>query len=526
MGHARSLTLLSVEEGIDVWMQYPAPFGGQGSNQSADLVVPQQILTLTAQVVNNYSPLANANVTFEIRDNNLNLLKVMKSATDAYGMASIVYEMPWPSENPESLFGLWQVRALTNATGVWLRDTMSFWYDYLVRVWGLSTNKIQYEHLETVKATVVFGTLAQHIYNVSVTTGAQDSLQEPFGLCVAAKTIGGGAFGVYKNYTNTASIRIPYWACAGWSLIQVNVLDRAPSEGGTSVTPEAKNIIWILPSIRLKPTADFSFDPENPRVRRTVQFNATASTSGWSQSNWAPTQIIDYVWSFGDGSADDTGASPVTTHVYENASSFQVALTVVDEEGQSDSIVQTVSAWAVRDISLTHLTTSKTIVGQGSEDSIRITIKNEGDLTETFFIAVYADLDANVTGDEIIIERQTITLPYENSTTLDLTFQTQGVPKGKYTLTGYAPPLPNETDTADNTINSVWIIISIIGDLTGPEGVPDGKVDIRDIAFLARLFGLNLSDPRFNANCDFNSDGKLDIVDLAVIAREYGKEGS
>jgi len=515
-------SFLVMDEGVDVWMQYPAPFGGQGLNQSADLILPQQILTLTAQVISNRSPLANANATFEIRDNKHDLLKVLEGVTNASGLASVVYEMPWPGVNPESLLGLWQVKALTNATGVWMSDVMNFQYDYLVRIWSVSTNKLQYEHLETVKTTVVYGTLAKQNYDVWMTTVIQDNLQVPLGTSLAMKTIGGATVNVYENYTGVANIRIPYWAYVGWAVVRVNVLDKRPSEGGAADTPEARKSIWILPSVRTEPTADFSFDPEVPRVRRTVSFNATTSTSGWSESKSAPTQIVNYTWNFGDDSVNYTAASPLITHAYENAGGFTVTLTVVDNEGQRDSTVQTVSAQAVTDISVTAMTTSKTIVGQDSNVSIRVTVQNKGDLTETFSLTAYADLNANIIGDEITIETQTTTLPNGDSATLILTFRTHGATKGNYTITAHAVSLPNETDTANNILSSAWIIVSTTGDVTGPAGVPDGRVDIRDLAVMAKSFGASFPEPRYNPNYDLNSDGAIDLMDLAAAAKEYG----
>jgi len=68
------------------------------------------------------------------------------------------------------------------------------------------------------------------------------------------------------------------------------------------------------------------------------------------------------------------------------------------------------------------------------------------------------------------------------------------------------------------------------GDITGPiSGIQDGKVDIRDIAMIARLFGVNYPDPRYNPICDITGstqyvpDGKIDIRDIALAAVNFGK---
>jgi len=62
------------------------------------------------------------------------------------------------------------------------------------------------------------------------------------------------------------------------------------------------------------------------------------------------------------------------------------------------------------------------------------------------------------------------------------------------------------------------------GDLTGsPTGGPDGKVDIKDLATVAKLYGVSCPDSRYNSTMDMNDDCKIDIKDLAMIAKQYGK---
>jgi hypothetical protein len=69
-----------------------------------------------------------------------------------------------------------------------------------------------------------------------------------------------------------------------------------------------------------------------------------------------------------------------------------------------------------------------------------------------------------------------------------------------------------------------WIIVSIIGDITGsPQGYPDGKVDIKDVSNVARLFGVNYPDPRYKPNFDIIYDLKIDIKDVSNVAKRFGQ---
>jgi thermitase len=51
----------------------------------------------------------------------------------------------------------------------------------------------------------------------------------------------------------------------------------------------------------------------------------------------------------------------------------------------------------------------------------------------------------------------------------------------------------------------------------------DGKVDILDIAIVAKAFRSKIGDPNWNAENDLDTNGKIDIIDLTLVAIQYGK---
>ena len=101
--------------------------------------------------------------------------------------------------------------------------------------------------------------------------------------------------------------------------------------------------------------------------------------------------------------------------------------------------------------------------------------------------------------------------------------------------------MPGETDTIGNTYTNGYVIVAMVGDLTGPENYPDRKCDMRDIYLVARGFGAehvtDPNDPRHcqywhttpcgscphTPNADINNDGKVDMKDVYVVARNFGK---
>jgi len=139
------------------------------------------------------------------------------------------------------------------------------------------------------------------------------------------------------------------------------------------------------------------------------------------------------------------------------------------------------------------------------------------------------------------IATQVVTLESGASTTITFTWTTVDFVKGNYTISAYAQPVPGETDTTDNTFVDGWIIVAMPGDITGPDGWPDGKVDMRDVYLVARGFGAehvtDPDDPRHceywhktpcgscphTPNADINCDGKIDMRDIYVVARNFGK---
>ena len=94
------------------------------------------------------------------------------------------------------------------------------------------------------------------------------------------------------------------------------------------------------------------------------------------------------------------------------------------------------------------------------------------------------------------------------------------VPKGIYQLSGEVGGVPQDVNVTNNVFDGESFYVSMEGDLTRPAGGPDGKVDIRDVAYVAQWFG---KIPIIQPICDVNNDQKVDIRDIAVVAKNFGK---
>jgi parallel beta-helix repeat protein len=84
------------------------------------------------------------------------------------------------------------------------------------------------------------------------------------------------------------------------------------------------------------PIAIFTYTPEHPLKDKTVMFNATASDDrdGF---------ITSYKWDFGDGNITTT-TDPIITHIYTATGTYQVNLTITDNDGLSHSTTKPITA--------------------------------------------------------------------------------------------------------------------------------------------------------------------------------------
>lgn len=119
--------------------------------------------------------------------------------------------------------------------------------------------------------------------------------------------------GVVENSTDPIIVHV--YSVFGDYLVKLTVID---SEGEEAT---ATDIVTVISP----PTADFFFQPQQPRVCDMVIFNASNSVPNGGF-------IIEYLWDFGDGSEFEFGI--VVQHKFRKMGEYVVCLNVTDSEGE------------------------------------------------------------------------------------------------------------------------------------------------------------------------------------------------
>jgi hypothetical protein len=300
---------------------FPAPYGGQGKDQPMDLVIPQSEVKFFAKVEYNCWPVQSKDVGFEIegpfikvedpdtgeityepKDPGYKLWAKLVARTDSNGIATVVFRMPWPCENPEDVTGIWLVTATVNVADVVITDTMLYYYEYMVYITKVTTGKFYYYHDDTVHVCVEYRTHSMQKYPALFAIVITDELGVPFGMDASFTTMVGGAkWCTWKEGKFCVDIYIPKWAFAGYAYVHVSVYDKDPTEGGFAWYFEYAPLpkIYILPLF--PPTV--IIDPAEATMNMTA--GETATFTAIASGGWGP---YTYQW-YGDGSPLGTAST-------------------------------------------------------------------------------------------------------------------------------------------------------------------------------------------------------------------------
>jgi hypothetical protein len=241
---------------IDLYTQYPYPYGGQGAHMPSDMFAPQQQVELFARVEYNEYPVQQKLVGFEIRHGDYVFWR--EATTDSDGVAHVSFRIPWPCENPkDEIFGKWYVIATVEVAETVKNDTLGFWVWWPVEILSIEPKQTQYIQRKTggdpLTFTVTYRTYSMQSIPAIITATIYDELGFFIGSDYKNVTVGWGEYKYYNytaceeppaiEYTWDVTIPMPTNAVVGKGKAFANAFNKFPWLGGTPYCPEVTNTI-------------------------------------------------------------------------------------------------------------------------------------------------------------------------------------------------------------------------------------------------------------------------------------------
>lgn len=315
-----TVTITTSEPGrlIDLYTQYPAPYGGQGQNQPSDMFWPQKLVTLYAYVTYNWWPMQQKLVGFEVNDPNGNVWTKLSAVTDENGIATVSFRMPWPCENPESLFGVWKVTATVDIACTIVNDTMPFKYDYLAHIFKVTVvppacgNDMNFAHTDQVIIDIDYGSHSEQHYPLLVVATLFDNVSVPVAIATGQDTIGYAIWCTWANGSMELTMYIPKFAVAGWATLRVDIYDKDPTEGGIPYCPEyvITSALYITPYAAPLAVDCMNWEPNNGALFHGSQETLSLTYAGV----WDPED--DVIATASGGLAFETLPGPTLAYKY------------------------------------------------------------------------------------------------------------------------------------------------------------------------------------------------------------------
>ena len=165
--------------------------------------------------------------------------------------------------------------------------------------------------------------------------------------------------------------------------------------------------------------------------------------------------------------------------------------------------------------------TASLLVPYNSTVKIDVTLSNYGNNTETAQLTLKLNSTSFFSKTVTLVVNQTLVV-----TTANRTIMIMPAVWGRFTLTATLQCTCVESNSVmlgDNTLSGL-VKADLPGDIIGDlSPLPDGRVDILDIADIAFGFGSSCGQARYHARDDINGDCRVDILDVAKAAFYFGK---
>jgi PKD repeat protein len=281
--------------------------------------------------------------------------------------------------------------------------------------------------------------------------------------------------------------------------VTLNVTD---TNGLTNATSKSLNV--VPPQ---SPKVVFTFSPPAPGVYEQIIFNASGTAANGGS-------ITSYAWDFGNGTKIIVTSS-VILQSYQSAGNFTVILNATNTAGLWSVLSETVQVAPISGPTA-HFTTSPATPicnRTATFDASSTTLGWNGTINPSIVLYTWNFSDGTPV-----------------STTSNSTIQHVFTQTGNYTV---GLTVTDSASRTGQTTQLVQVVNRTLWDLDG-----DGKItDMRDIAIAAKAFGSHgpnydypgePASPNWNPIADITGpngvpDGKVDMRDISLVAKHFGQ---
>jgi len=458
------LTYADTSVSIDLFTQ-KTPYDGKGPNQPSDMFGPQETVVLYALVLVNGAPANGKLVAFEI-NGPLNILEDIKfyqsAETNASGIAETYFSLAVINET--SAFGTWTVIGKVEVDGKIYSDMLTFqvgWIVELISVRTLDENlsnrkyfgmggyvsmEIALRNNAMVKKTARIGITIFDELGVAINSFEIDNFIVPPGRKIQY---------VYN------SLFIPKYAVPGNATITVVAL----SDYGVPYCPGILANFWItiynpispkfidasVVYVDISPTK--AQPGENIAITILVRNEGTVTLSNFYVSVHTDTTLVDSRFiNYLDPYACQTLYTTWNTGLLSDGNYILTVdvQTFPNEADLSDNTftslveLRTIKPTFIHDIQVANVTSSKNEVYQGETVNITVTVRNNGNATESTNVSTCFN-------NFLIQKKEILGLRPTAEQILIFQWNTTNVPEGLYRISATADPVEGEINTADNT---------------------------------------------------------------------------
>jgi hypothetical protein len=208
----------------------------------SDAYGPQEEVTVYAKVTYNDEPVEYKPVAFEIIDPTGAARNFRTAFTDAGGIATTTFRIPWQGSNAESMFGPWTIVGTVDIAENKTKDICKFLFGYILSIREVLVSNSPLKKGQNLGVAV-------DIQNISFDSAGKDAkltitLYDECGVPIGV-TWDSITVAAEDGMTSIYQIQIPPWAFVGTGKVYVDLFHDWPNSGGTPYCPEREGIFVV-----------------------------------------------------------------------------------------------------------------------------------------------------------------------------------------------------------------------------------------------------------------------------------------